>query len=136
MVDEDISEPHYLESGYELCFRCIVKYPDCNATENLFGGKLLLWLDESVAIAASRHIKHSRIVTKKFSEMVFKVPTELRKVLSIYAKVISKGQTSITMSAIATKSNGDGSDVQIVGRAEIVYVAVDENGKPLVWNQK
>lgn len=131
-----ISESCNLEPGYELCFRGIVKYPDCNATENLFGGKLLLWLDESVAISASRHIKHSRIVTKKFSEMVFQIPTEIRKILSIYAKVAVEGRTSITMNAIATKSNGDGSDEQVVARTTIVYVAVDEQGKPLIWNQK
>lgn len=123
-----------IASDYQLCFRGIVKYPDCNATENLFGGKLLLWLDESVAIAASRHIKHSRIVTKKFNEMIFEVPTELRKVLSIYAKVVSEGQTSITMHAIATKSDGDGEDEVQIAQTTIVYVAVDEKGKPFCWN--
>ncbi len=123
-----------IPSHYELCFRGIVKYPDCNATENLFGGRLLQWLDEYVAIFASRHIQHNSVVTKKISEMIFEVPTELKKILSIYAKVIHEGKTSITMHAIATKSERDGSNEMQIAQATIVYVAVDELGKPFVWN--
>lgn len=126
----------YPEPGYELCFRGIVKYPDCNATENLFGGQLLLWLDEYVAIVASRHIKHSAVVTKKFSEMIFGTPTELKKILSIYATVINEGKTSVTMKAVATKSERDGSNEVQVAEATIVYVAVDDLGKPVIWNKK
>jgi len=123
------------EEGYELCFRGIVKYPDCNATKNLFGGKLLLWFDEHVAIAASRHIGKDEIVTKKFSEMIFEVPTELRRVLSIYAKVAKEGRTSITMHAIATKSSRGGDDEVVVANVTIVYVAIDDEGRPTPWNE-
>ena len=120
--------------GYDLCFMGIVKYPDCNSTMNLFGGKLLLWFDENVAILASRHMKKSRVVTKKFSEMIFEIPTELRKVISIYGKVISEGRTSVTMHAVAVKSNGSGSEEEIVANATIVYVSVNEFGEPEPWN--
>jgi acyl-CoA thioesterase YciA len=123
-----------INKEYELCFRSIVKYPDCNATENLFGGKLLLWLDESVAIAASRHMKYSRIVTKKINEMTFETPTELRKIVSIYSKVLQEGKTSITMHAVATKADGDGCNEIVIAKATIVYVAIDEFGIPFVWN--
>ena len=120
---------------FKLCFRGIVKYPDCNSTHNLFGGKLLLWMDEYVAIEASSHMESNRIVTKKFSEMVFNYPVEKGKVVYIYARPIRLGKTSITMQVKARKSDLDGSNSITVARADIVYVSVDENGKPEVWNK-
>lgn len=121
-----------LEDEFKLCFRGLVKYPDCNATKNLFGGQLLAWLDEYVAIEAKRITKHDKIVTKKFSEMVFKTPTPLGSILSIYAKPIALGKTSITMKAIAVK-NFDHKE-EIIAESDIVYVAVDKDNKPVIWN--
>ena len=122
-----------MDDDYEVCFKGIVKYPDCNATQNLFGGKLLMWLDEYVAIAASQYIGENRVVTKKFSEMIFEVPIELRKVVTIYAKPVRDGRTSVTMHAYVIKSDADGSEEVHVAEASIVYVAVDENGRPKSW---
>jgi acyl-CoA hydrolase len=124
----------FKKDEYELCFRGIVKYPDCNATQNLFGGKLLCWIDEYVAIAASRHIKHNKVVTKKIDQMIFEIPTELQKIVSIYCKVFQEGKTSITMSVIATKSDGNGFNEKIIATTLITYVAVDQNGKSFIWN--
>jgi acyl-CoA hydrolase len=121
--------------GYTLCFRGLVKYPDCNSTENLFGGKLLLWLDESVAIFASRYMQQERVVTAHMSEMNFTVPTELKKVVSIYSKVMKEGRTSLTVHAIATKSSMGGVDEIEVANTTMVFVAVDENGKPTPWGE-
>lgn len=121
------------EQGYSLCFRGIVKYPDCNATENLFGGKLLLWLDEYTAIFASRHMRSKRVVTARFDSMDFKVPTELKKILSIYAKVIKEGKSSLTVNAVATKSDMGSLQEIEVARTNIVFVSVDENGNSQPW---
>jgi acyl-CoA thioesterase YciA len=120
---------------YSLCFRGLVKYPDCNSTENLFGGKLLLWLDESVAIFASRYMNAAKVVTARFESMDFEVPTEIRKVVSIYAKVTKEGNSSLTVHAIATKSNMDGSEEVEVAQTSIVFVSVDSNGKSTPWNK-
>ena len=124
-----------LSDDYSLCFRGLVKYPDCNSTENLFGGKLLLWLDESVAIYASRVMQQERIVTAHISEMNFTVPTELKRVLSIYAKVVKEGRTSLTVHAIAAKSSmGDDEEVEVASTT-MVFVSVDEDGRPTPWSE-
>lgn len=121
---------------YTLCTTHLVKYPDCNATTNLFGGQLLAWLDEGVAIFASKHMGTSMIVTAHLGGLDFKVPTELTKVTTIYAKVIHEGKTSLKVHAVATKRGMGSSEEITVAETEIVFVAVKEiDGelKSTVW---
>jgi acyl-CoA thioesterase YciA len=111
----------------------LVKYPDCNATENLFGGKLLSWIDEAAAIFASRHMEEDLIVTKWFGGLEFVAPAELRKVVTIYAKVLKEGTTSMRVGVVATKkSMGDNSET-LIASTEVVFVAVDSNMNKKPW---
>jgi acyl-CoA hydrolase len=119
---------------HTLCTTHLVKYPDCNATQNLFGGQLLAWLDESVAIYASKHMGTNLLVTAHFGGLDFKVPTELRKVVTIYAKVIKEGRTSLTVHGVATKRDMGSSEETFVADTEIVFVAVGEDMKPKPWH--
>lgn len=36
-----------MSDDWTLSLRHLVKYPDCNATKNLFGGQMLAWIDEN-----------------------------------------------------------------------------------------
>jgi acyl-CoA hydrolase len=122
--------------GYELSTRHLVKYPDCNATSNLFGGQMLSWFDESAAIFAGGIMRTNRIVTKHFGNMSFDIPTERGKVVSIYCKVVKEGTTSLTVHAIATKKDfGDIEEVQVAD-TEIVFVAINPEGCSTPWKYK
>lgn len=122
--------------GYTVCTRHLVKYPDCNATTNLFGGKLLAWIDEGVAIHASKYMRSDMIVTAHFGEMNFKVPTPLRSVVTIYAKVIREGRTSLTVHGVATKRTMGSSEETVIADTELVFVSVDENMRPIPWSKE
>ena len=117
----------------EFCSSHIVKYPDCNATQNLFGGKLLAWVDEKAAIFASKHMKEDLVVTAHFGGLDFAVPAELRKVVRIYAEVLHEGNTSLKVGVLVTKSSLSSVDEIIIARNEIIFVSVDKNGKPKQW---
>ncbi|OFZ57726.1 MAG: hypothetical protein A2381_19395 [Bdellovibrionales bacterium RIFOXYB1_FULL_37_110] len=117
----------------EVVTRHLVKYPNCNATENLFGGQLLAWLDETAAIFASQYMEEDLIVTKNFGSLEFKVPTELNRVINIYIKIVKEGKTSLTVQATATKQMM-GSNVEIeVAALEIVFVAVNKDMTKKIW---
>lgn len=130
---EKLSANNLLEE-HTLCTTHLVKYPDCNATTNLFGGKLLAWIDEGVAIYASRYMHSDMIVTAHFGGLDFKVATPLRSVVTIYAKVIKKGRTSLTVQGLATKRDMSGSDEEVIASTELVFVSVDEDMKPIPWS--
>ena len=122
-----------LEEGYFLSARHLVKYPDCNATDNLFGGKMLAWIDEGAALYASCQMHTDRLVTLKMGEILFKVPVQRGKIVSIWCKTLREGTTSLTVELVATKRDNTHQTESEVIRTEMTFVAVDRDGNPTAW---
>jgi acyl-CoA thioesterase YciA len=102
---------------------------DTNANGTIFGGILLAYLDQAGAIATRATCP--RVVTVKMTEVVFHAPVFVGDVVSFYANVVGTGTTSITVHVVveSDRSLGKGSSVKVT-EAEIVYVNVDEGGRP------
>jgi acyl-CoA hydrolase len=126
-------------------------YEDLNSAGTIFGGRLAAWIDEGTAIYSSCQMNARRIVTKKMSELVFNQPAKLGDMLEIWCKPNHLGRTSITVDVLVTRrsfaddldARGDGSvnayltrPESEICRCELVFVAVDANGRPRVWNPK
>jgi acyl-CoA hydrolase len=137
------------ESGYLRSYRRIVMYEDLNSAGTIFGGKLVAWIDEGSAIYASCQMNARRIVTAKISELIFNQPAKLGDMLEIWCKNAREGSSSLTISVLVTRrSFADDPSLKSsineyalkketeICRCEIVFVSVDEKGKPRVWNQK
>ena len=102
---------------------------DTNAHGTIFGGILLAYLDQAGANATRAHA--DRVVTVKMTEVVFHAPVLVGDVVSFYARITRIGTTSITVhvDVEAERRRGDGLPVKVT-EAEIVYVNVDEKGRP------
>jgi acyl-CoA hydrolase len=124
-------------------------FEDLNAAGTIFGGKLVAWIDEGTAIYASCQMNARRIVTKKISELIFNQPAKLGDMLEIWCKVAHAGRTSLTVSTLVTRrSFADDPAVAPpspltayetrpeaeICRCELVFVSVDEKGRPRPWN--
>jgi len=123
-------------------------YEDLNSAGTIFGGKLVSWIDEGTAIYASCQMNARRIVTKKISELIFSQPAKLGDMLEIWCKVAKAGSTSLTISVVVTRrSFADDPKIDKdhlnkyqlkpdaeICRCELVFVSVDEKGKPRIWN--
>jgi len=72
-----------------------IKKSDLGFHGNLFGGKLLAWLDASAAAFAMQVCDTPRMVTVKIDECVFSKPAKEGQLIKIYADVVSFGTTSI-----------------------------------------
>jgi acyl-CoA thioesterase YciA len=127
--------------GYFRSYRRIVMYEDLNAAGSIFGGKLVSWIDEGSAIYASCQMNARRIVTKKISELVFQQPARLGDMLEIWCRVVRPGSSSLTISVLVTRRTfADDSGKESaptaaeICRCEIVFVSVDEQGRPRNWN--
>ena len=130
--------------GYFRSYRRIVMYEDLNAAGSIFGGKLVSWIDEGTAIYASCQMNARRVVTKKISELLFNQPARLGDMLEIWCKIAHAGNTSLTIDVVVSRrtfaddparSPDDKSSGEIC-RCELVFVAVDEKGRPRPWNVK
>ena len=126
-------------------------YEDLNSAGTIFGGRLVAWIDEGTAIYASCQMNARRIVTKKISEVIFNQPARLGDVLEIWCKVEHPGRTSLTISTIVTRREfaddprGERKSIlnhyalkpeSEICRCELVFVSVDDKGKPRPWNDK
>lgn len=120
-----------------MSMRHIVKYPDCNATDNLFGGQMMAWIDEGAALYASCQMKTSRLVTRLFGAVEFRVPVPRGSVCTVYTGTAQTGKTSLKVHVkVTTNDFGAGADSEkVVCETDLVFVAVDENGKSTPWRK-
>ena len=73
-----------------------IKKSDLGFHANLFGGKLLAWLDAAGAAFAMETCDTPRMVTIKIDECIFKKPAKEGQMIKIYGGVDKIGNTSIT----------------------------------------
>ena len=103
---------------------------DTNSQGTIFGGVILSYIDTAGAIEAHRRTKMARFVTVAMREVIFHKPVFVGDLVSFYAETIRIGETSITVRVIVETERVASSGERVrVTEAEVVYVAVDENGQ-------
>jgi acyl-CoA hydrolase len=74
-----------------------VKPEDLNPNGTLFGGKLLAWIDEELALYTIIQLENTKIVTKYMSEINFKSSARQGDIIEIGIDVVKFGKTSLTL---------------------------------------
>jgi acyl-CoA thioesterase YciA len=74
-----------------------VKPEDLNPNGTLFGGKLLAWLDEELALYTIIQLENSRIVTKHMSEINFRSSAKQGDIIEIGIDVVKFGNSSLIL---------------------------------------
>jgi acyl-CoA hydrolase len=104
-----------------------VKPEDLNPNGTLFGGKLLAWIDEELALYSIIQLENSRIVTKHMSEINFRSSAKQGDIVEIGIDVVKFGNTSITLKCearnIMTRET-------IITIDSITMVSLGIDGKP------
>ena len=114
----------------ELITTYICKKGDIGVHDNMFGGTILSLIDDASASYVSQICDTQKIVTLKIDELVFKKPVKVGSILKIYGQVISFGNTSVTINIDVRKHNVYTGDQETVTHTKIVFVRIDEDGKP------
>jgi acyl-CoA thioesterase YciA len=110
--------------------RLVMLPKDTNSLGNIFGGVILSHVDLAAGEHA-RRIAPLRYVTKLMHEVEFIAPVKVGDTVSFYTETVRIGRTSITVKVLVTSERGIGKLEAIkVTEAEVVMVAVDENGTP------
>ncbi len=103
---------------------------DTNPQGTIFGGVILSYIDMAGAIEAHRHTRMERFVTVAMREVIFHEPVFVGDLVSFYAETVRVGTTSITIRVIVEAERPGTADEKVrVTEAEVVYVAVDKDGK-------
>ena len=117
-----------MEPSMNFHTRKWVKPEDLNPNHSLFGGRLLQWIDEEAALYAIIQLENKHIVTKFISEINFISSPVQGDIIEIGIIATHFGRTSMTMKCeVRNKLTRQ----QILTIDRIVFVNLDENGKPL-----
>ena len=107
---------------------------DTNARGTIFGGVILSHIDMAGGIAASRQASRN-FVTRAMREVEFIAPVYVGDVVSFYTSITRRGTTSLTIKVSVEAERGKEPRHRVkVTDAEVVFVAVDEGGKPIALN--
>jgi acyl-CoA thioesterase YciA len=111
--------------------RVVLMPKDTNAHGTIFGGVILSYIDIAAAIEARKHTS-KKIVTKAMHEVVFMAPVFVGDIVSFYTELVRIGRTSITVKVLveADRALHPGERARVT-EAEVAYVAVDENRRPI-----
>lgn len=108
----------------------LVKKSDLGFHANLFGGKLMAWIDAGAAAFAMEVCDNPRMVTVKIDECVFKKPAKESQLLKIYGDVAKMGNTSVTLYIEARSHDVYDGNQQVILSTNITFVRIDENNQP------
>ena len=104
-----------------------VKPEDLNPNGTLFGGKLLAWIDEELALYTIIQLENPRVVTKHMSEINFRSSARQGDIVEIGIDVVKFGNTSVVLKcAVRNMMTRE----TIITIDETTMVNLDENGKP------
>src|SRR6187402_2497849 len=74
-----------------------VKPEDLNPNGSLFGGRLLAWIDEELALYSIIQLENPKIVTKHMSEINFRSSAKQGDIVEIGIDAVAFGRSSLTL---------------------------------------
>jgi acyl-CoA hydrolase len=103
---------------------------DTNHLGNLFGGRLMQWIDITAAICAQRHSGRV-VVTAAINQVSFEHPIKQNSVVTMEANVSRAFNSSMEVIVDVYVENPVTGVKTKCNEAILTFVAVDQNGSPL-----
>ena len=113
-----------------------IKKSDLGFHGNLFGGKLLAWIDASAAGYAMQLCDTPRMVTVSIDQCNFERPAREGQLVKIYGWPQTIGNTSINLYMEARAHNVYTGNQAVVLKTNITFVHIDEEGHPIPLGEK
>ncbi|MHB0868253.1 MAG: acyl-CoA thioesterase [Chloroflexota bacterium] len=102
---------------------------DANPSGNVHGGTIMKLVDNVGGVVAVRHCRR-RIVTARLDEMSFLHPVYVGDLVTLKASMNGVGRTSMEVGVRVETEDLHTGEVTHTAMANLVYVALDENGLP------
>jgi len=112
-----------------------IKKSDLGFHGNLFGGKLLSWIDAAIAAYAMEVCHTNSMITVSLDKCVFNRPAKEGNLVKIYAKVSKIGNTSVSFEVEARNYNVFREDEKLILNTNMTFVRVDNEGVPISISQ-
>ncbi len=106
----------------------IVMPNDTNTLGNLFGGRLMLWMDVVAAISAQRHSRKV-VVTASVNNVSFNQPIKLADIVTLEAKVSRSFKSSMEVIIDVFVEDHKTGERKKCNEAIYTFVAIGDDGK-------
>lgn len=123
MSDAILPDPH------DLATLTTAMPADANPSGDIFGGWLMSQMDLAAGNIAAR-ISRGRVATIAVDGMVFHTPVHIGDEVSVYAKLLSVGRTSMKLRVEAWRRPRESETKTRVTEAIFTFVAIDAQGRP------
>jgi acyl-CoA thioesterase YciA len=108
-----------------------IKKSDLGFHGNLFGGKLLAWIDAAAAGYSMQLCDSPRMVTVSIDKCNFEKPAKEGQLLKIYGSPSKLGTTSVTLYMEARAHDVYTGNQILVLKTNIRFVHISEYGNPI-----
>jgi len=108
-----------------------IKKSDLGFHGNLFGGKLLAWIDAAAAGYSMQLCDSPRMVTVSIDKCNFEKPAKEGQLLKIYGYPSKVGNTSVTLYMEARAHDVYTGNQILVLKTNIRFVQISEYGNPI-----
>ncbi|MBL8767193.1 MAG: acyl-CoA thioesterase [Planctomycetes bacterium] len=113
-----------------LSIRVTMLPKDTNGMGTIFGGIILSYIALAGGVEARRTARHL-FVTRAMKQVEFLAPVFVGDTVSFWTRTIRVGSTSITVAVEVEVERLRSGDVVPVTSAEVTYVAVDDDRRPV-----
>jgi len=113
-----------------------IKKSDLGFHGNLFGGKLLAWIDAAAAGYAMQLCDTPRMVTVSIDKCFFEKPAREGQLLKIYGTPHKVGNTSVDLYMEARAHSVYTGRQTLILKTNIRFVRIDEEGNPVPISER
>lgn len=117
-------------SASKISLAQLMQPEHANNLGNVHGGWIMKLVDECGALACMRHAQH-RVVTVALDGMTFRQPIRIGDLVTLEGRVTFTGRTSMEAEVLVNAENPVTGEKTHTNRATLVYVALDDNGRPM-----
>ena len=115
----------------ELISTHAIKKSDLGFHGNLFGCKILAWVDSAASALSMQLCDSPRMVTVSLDQCKFIKPGKEGQLLKIYGRPIKVGNTSIELYLEARSHSVYTGNQTVILHTNITFVRIDEEGNPI-----
>jgi acyl-CoA hydrolase len=123
-----MEEKHWKDSQTEL--QRLVLPPDTNIYNDLYGGRLVEWIDNVAAIVAAKHCRR-RTVTGSIDRLFFLSPIHLGDIVSLYGRINYVTKKTMEIEVDVYSENAITGDRSFTTTCFLTYVAINQDGKAI-----
>jgi acyl-CoA thioesterase YciA len=119
-----------MNKAAELVIKVVAMPSDTNPDGNMFGGWIVSQMDLAAYLYARKYAR-SNVVTVAIDNIVFHRPVFVGDCLLCYVSIEKTGRTSMTVKVDAAVERMSGNATEQVTEGRFVFVAIDNERKPV-----